>query len=424
MVAIDLWTTAVPCGVASRRRPRRSAPTRRVEELQVVAPALAVPRSPPTRRQTRTASPRWSRSSRRPPEARPRCTAPSGCRRWRGRGGLGPVRSPRTGPRLRARHAARRAPDRHRGRGGAATPSGDVWAELERRWVDYGCPYERALAAIASGQADGIERGRRSSPASVLAGRRLGYFPPVDPEEEALLEAAAEPQGVFAGTRARTSGSSRPARRRTSSGSPSSCSAVRRKHPDLPVVRRRRRGRDRAGIVTVGTQFAFIAAAGTRFGMDMASVRYVAIEVGAGHPGRVRTVVARSVLIAARSRFRGSAHGGVRLSDRAPCRARARSETVASIRAAGAGDPVHRAHVRLARRQSRVEGDAPHALRAVGRTAVALDRADARALAGRQDRADGGVGVRRVVDPLRRSRHGVLVELGQSDSARSPPQRG
>jgi O-antigen/teichoic acid export membrane protein len=53
------------------------------------------------------------------------------------------------------------------------------------------------------------------------------------------------------------------------------------------------------GIVTLGTQFAFIAAAGTRFGMDMAAVRYVAIEIGAGHGGRIRAVVARSVLIAA-----------------------------------------------------------------------------------------------------------------------------
>ncbi|MGZ4115533.1 MAG: MATE family efflux transporter, partial [Actinomycetota bacterium] len=53
------------------------------------------------------------------------------------------------------------------------------------------------------------------------------------------------------------------------------------------------------GIVTLGTQFAFIAAAGTRFGMDMAAVRYVAIEIGAGHPGRIRAVVSRSVLIAA-----------------------------------------------------------------------------------------------------------------------------
>ncbi len=53
------------------------------------------------------------------------------------------------------------------------------------------------------------------------------------------------------------------------------------------------------GVVTLGTQFAFIAAAGTRFGMDMASVRRVAIEVGAGHGGRSRGIVVRAVGIAA-----------------------------------------------------------------------------------------------------------------------------
>ncbi len=52
------------------------------------------------------------------------------------------------------------------------------------------------------------------------------------------------------------------------------------------------------GVVTLGTQFAFIAAAGTRFGMDMASVRYVAIEIGAGRGGRIGGVVMRAVLIA------------------------------------------------------------------------------------------------------------------------------
>jgi O-antigen/teichoic acid export membrane protein len=52
------------------------------------------------------------------------------------------------------------------------------------------------------------------------------------------------------------------------------------------------------GVVTLGSQFAFIAAAGTRFGMDMAAVRYVAIEAGAGHPGRVGGVVVRAVAIA------------------------------------------------------------------------------------------------------------------------------
>ena len=51
------------------------------------------------------------------------------------------------------------------------------------------------------------------------------------------------------------------------------------------------------GIVTIGTQFAFIVAAGTRFGMDMAAVRYVAIDVGAGHPGRIRPLVGKAIQI-------------------------------------------------------------------------------------------------------------------------------
>jgi O-antigen/teichoic acid export membrane protein len=58
-------------------------------------------------------------------------------------------------------------------------------------------------------------------------------------------------------------------------------------------------GRDSFGIVTLTTQFAFIAAAATRFGMDVANVRLVAILVGRGELGRVRPLVRRSVLIAA-----------------------------------------------------------------------------------------------------------------------------
>src|SRR5205823_12418138 len=40
------------------------------------------------------------------------------------------------------------------------------------------------------------------------------------------------------------------------------------------------------GLVTLATQLAFVAGAGTRFGMDMAAVRRVAIEVGGGEAGR------------------------------------------------------------------------------------------------------------------------------------------
>lgn len=52
------------------------------------------------------------------------------------------------------------------------------------------------------------------------------------------------------------------------------------------------------GIITLATQLAFVIGAGTRFGMDMAAVRLVAIDMGKGEPGRIRPIVRRAVLIA------------------------------------------------------------------------------------------------------------------------------
>ena len=52
------------------------------------------------------------------------------------------------------------------------------------------------------------------------------------------------------------------------------------------------------GTITLATQFAFIAGAATRFGMDMAAVRRVAIDLGKGEPGRVRAVLNRAAVIA------------------------------------------------------------------------------------------------------------------------------
>ncbi len=52
------------------------------------------------------------------------------------------------------------------------------------------------------------------------------------------------------------------------------------------------------GQVTLVTQLAFVAGAATRFGMDMAAVRRVAIEVGRGEPGRARAIVRIAALIA------------------------------------------------------------------------------------------------------------------------------
>jgi O-antigen/teichoic acid export membrane protein len=53
------------------------------------------------------------------------------------------------------------------------------------------------------------------------------------------------------------------------------------------------------GLVTLATQLAFVVGAGTRFGMDMAAVRRVAIEVGGGESGRSRGIMVRASAIAA-----------------------------------------------------------------------------------------------------------------------------
>ncbi|MFI5054704.1 MAG: MATE family efflux transporter, partial [Acidimicrobiia bacterium] len=52
------------------------------------------------------------------------------------------------------------------------------------------------------------------------------------------------------------------------------------------------------GEITLATQLAFVVGAATRFGMDMAAVRRVAIEVGKGEPGRSRAIVRLALTIA------------------------------------------------------------------------------------------------------------------------------
>jgi O-antigen/teichoic acid export membrane protein len=64
------------------------------------------------------------------------------------------------------------------------------------------------------------------------------------------------------------------------------------------VIMTRHLGDEGFGVVTLATQFAFIAAAATRFGMDVANVRLVAILVGRGQAARARGLVRRSVGIA------------------------------------------------------------------------------------------------------------------------------
>ena len=59
------------------------------------------------------------------------------------------------------------------------------------------------------------------------------------------------------------------------------------------------RGASVLGVVTLATQLAFIGGAATRFGMDMAAVRRIAIEAGRGEPGRSRAILARAAGISA-----------------------------------------------------------------------------------------------------------------------------
>jgi O-antigen/teichoic acid export membrane protein len=64
------------------------------------------------------------------------------------------------------------------------------------------------------------------------------------------------------------------------------------------VIMTRALGAALFGVVTVTTQFAFIASTATRFGMDVANVRLVAILMGRGEAGRVRPLVRASAVIA------------------------------------------------------------------------------------------------------------------------------
>jgi O-antigen/teichoic acid export membrane protein len=163
----------------------------------------------------------------------------------------------------------------------------------------------------------------------------------VDPEEEAQLEVAAAPTGVFAGTEGKDF-------RVLAAGTAQNIIGlgvfvIGTFAANILIARSFGGGTAGAtalGIVTLGTQFAFIAAAGTRMGMDMASVRYVAIELGAGRPGAVRVVVARAVLIALGV---SAAIGALTVALATPIGTALSKEdsaaTIASIRAAGVAIP-------------------------------------------------------------------------------------
>jgi O-antigen/teichoic acid export membrane protein len=67
---------------------------------------------------------------------------------------------------------------------------------------------------------------------------------------------------------------------------------------NILIARAFGKGSAALGQITVATQFAFVVGAATRFGMDMAAVRRVAIEVGKGEGGRSRAIVRIAVRIA------------------------------------------------------------------------------------------------------------------------------
>src|SRR6266516_2317461 len=109
-------------------------------------------------------------------------------------------------------------------------------------------------------------------------------------EEEGRLEAAARPPGVFSGTGGKDY-------RVLAAGTAQNIVGlavfvVGTFAANILIARSF--GGGGAGAVALG-----IVTIGTQFGMDMAAVRYVAIDVGAGHPGRIRPLVGRATEIAA-----------------------------------------------------------------------------------------------------------------------------
>jgi len=67
---------------------------------------------------------------------------------------------------------------------------------------------------------------------------------------------------------------------------------------NILIARSFGKGSPAFGQITVATQLAFVVGAATRFGMDMAAVRRVAIEVGKGEGGRSRAILRIAVTIA------------------------------------------------------------------------------------------------------------------------------
>ena len=191
------------------------------------------------------------------------------------------------------------------------------------------------------------------------------------------------------------------------------------------VIMTQRLGDRAFGVVTLTTQFAFIAAAATRFGMDVANVRLVAILVGRGEAARSRGLVRRAGAIAAAvsvpfavlayflapwladTFFSGNERRGARLP---------RGGRDRAVR--GAGLHVHG-------RDARAEDHALHAVLAVDRATDRLDRLHARVLGGLgRHRGRGRLGVRRLVGPGPRDRGRTAGRRSSGASRTSSPATG
>ena len=66
----------------------------------------------------------------------------------------------------------------------------------------------------------------------------------------------------------------------------------------VQILMGRHLGRSGLGLVTVAVQVAFVAAAGSRFGMDLSAVRDVAIGRGSDRSATLRSLVDRCTLLA------------------------------------------------------------------------------------------------------------------------------
>ena len=176
------------------------------------------------------------------------------------------------------------------------------------------------------------------------------------------------------------------------------------------------------GVVTLTTQFAFIASTATRFGMDVANVRLVAILIGRGESGRTRPLVRTSAIIAAVfsvavARGRGPALGlaldRVRLPQVPPAGRR-------RVRRGGRRDPVRGAHVGLPGRHARSEDHAAHPVHLLDRPAARVDRDRRRGLVLRQDRRGDRVRVRGVLGDRVAGSRGGRGNARRGGSTRGP----